>query len=172
MITETIIDLMVKTILVYLIGIYLFGGLISSIGMFVYFKKRKTKHPGLVFIPYYKHFYFEKYMFGFSIARRTYNSMPGILCALHIGVVLSFLFWGLKPFVAMTMIYVAYRAYLFRGMLKHYDFKFIFSIIIIMSFGGAPFMFMYLAHSYVPEYDLGLPSTKITKTIKKRGKKQ
>lgn len=166
---QNFIDIAIKTFLLYIIIIYLIGGLISSVGMFIYFKKRQTKYPGLIFIPFYKHFYFEKYMFGFCIARRTYDSIPGILCALNICTICSFLFLGLRPFIVTLMVYLCYRGYLFRGMLKHYGFKYIFSTLIFMTFGGAPLVFIWLSRFYVPQYDLGVDRQ--VKVKKKRGKK-
>lgn len=89
-------------------------GIFFSIGCFVYAKKNGYKLPGLAFVPFYKHIYFERFGYGIMPAHAVYKAAPGVTLGLFV-LTIGASFISSLAFVGVLMLFLFYRWSCFKA---------------------------------------------------------
>ncbi len=123
---------------------FLLYELTSSVGMLIYFIKAKAKYPALVFVPFYKYYYFSKYSKGFCPFSVGYK-LPNIILPIFYTLTLAMLFVGLEPFIVCLMFFLFYSAFIYRGIFYFADCKDILMATVLSTFGFSGPVLLFVA---------------------------
>ena len=117
---------------------------LSSIGMCIYFAQQKYKHPGLVFVPVYKYYYFSRNSFGFCPITIGFQ-LPNIILPLLYLLSIAMFFVGLEPFIIAIMFNVFYIGCIYRGIFMGNGCNEVFMLTIMSALGFSFITLPYIA---------------------------
>lgn len=116
----------------------------NSIGMCIYFTQQKYKHPGLVFVPIYKYYYFSKNSFGFCPITMGFQ-LPNIILPLLYLLSIVMFFIGLEPFLIVIMFNIFYIGCIYRGIFIGNGCKEVFMLTVMSVLGFSFITLPYIA---------------------------
>lgn len=136
-------------IIISIVMLFLFCEITSSIGMTVYYKRKKVRYPALVWVPILKYYYFSKHSNGFCPISIGYK-LPHIILPIFYTLSIIMFFIGLEPCLICVIFFTCYYGCLFRGIYIEKGYKDLLLMTVLSACGFSMPILIYISKERKP----------------------